>query len=147
MRPMFSVHPDLSNEDWQQVRKMLIKRNLLHSLTIKVFGDGPLQTAYTNMGKDVKGYVYITYLTTKDEAVQLINKLNTSFAELHGILGVEIGSESAQTEEIIGLFIEAGYPVTVGTYNPIDTSVYKRLMSYGVTEFTDDLLPCGSMLF
>ena len=147
MRPMFSVHPDLNNDDWQQVRKMLIKRNLLNSLTIKVFGDESLQTAYTNMGKDVKGYVYITYLTTKDEAVQLINKLNTSFAELHGILGVEIGSESAQTEEIIGLFIEAGYPVTVGTYNPIDTSVYKRLMSYGVTEFTDDLLPCGSMLF
>lgn len=147
MRPMFSVHPDLSNDDWQQVRKMLIKRNLLNSLTIKVFGDESLQTAYTNMGKDVKGYVYITYLTTKDEAVQLINKLNTSFAESHGILGVEIGSESAQTEEIIGLFIEAGYPVTVGTYNPIDTSVYKRLMSYGVTEFTDDLLPCGSMLF
>lgn len=147
MRPMFSVHPDLNNDDWQQVRKMLIKRNLLNSLTIKVFGDESLQTAYTNMGKDVKGYVYITYLTTKDEAVQLINKLNTSFAELHGILGVEIGSESAQTEEIIGLFIEAGYPVTVGTYSPIDTSVYKRLMSYGVTEFTDDLLPCGSMLF
>ena len=146
MRPVFSVHPDIDSAGWQVIRKKLLKYNLLNSVSVKLFAPEVFPTAFGVLGNDIESYIIIDYLTTEEAAETLATRLTSSpFTNVTCRLGVELGDTAANTEAIIGTFVDAGLYVTAQAYSPGDTDYYETLMSYGVCEFTDDALPNTSL--
>ena len=134
MCPMFSTHPGLTVEQWQEVKVMLQKRGLLKKFHIKSFGADILKTAYSVFANEIDGYTY-DVSSWKDTTV-------ATFAET-GIdprmcrAGIEFMFDS-YTEEIAKEITDAGYFASAWNIKRRKFSEYERLISWGVTEFTED---------
>lgn len=129
MRPMFSTHPGLTVDQWRQVKAMLADRGLLRCFHIKSFGLDILKTAYSVFGTEIDGYTF-------DEG-NVLDMQRSGIDLTKCRVGIELRfrlytREAAQEIISAGMFA-AAYAV------PRTTSAeYERVISYGVTEFTED---------
>ena len=134
MSPMFSTHPGLTVEQWQEVKAMLKKRGLLKKFHIKSFGADILKTAYSVFGNEIDGYTY-DVSSWKDTTVATF--ADTGIDPRSCRVGIEF-MFSSYTEEIAREICEAGYFASAWDVKRRKFSEYERLMSWGVTEFTED---------
>lgn len=134
MIPMFSTHPGLTVEQWQEVKTMLEKRGLLKLFHIKSFGIDILKTAYSVFGTEIDGY---TYDIGKYDETKIPTLLESGIDASACRVGMEVAFDD-YTEEIAGEIRSAGFFAAAWNIKRRDFAEYERLMSYGVTEFTED---------
>ena len=134
MKPMFSTHPGLSVEQWGEVKEMLKSRGLLKYFHIKSFGIDILERAYSVFGSEIDGYTYDVGGWTPERVEQLkALGIDTKTSRV----GIEIQFDS-YTEEIAKTIKDAGFFASAWNVFRRDFREYERLISYGVTEFTED---------
>ena len=140
MRPMFSTHPGLTVEQWGQVKDMLIRHGLLKNFHIKSFELDILKTAYTVFGTSIDGYTWDNDRWEEGKAEETLDinaLLEVGIDSTKCRVGIEIPLRD-YTESIARKIIDAGlFAAAFDVKNPT-TEDYKRLISYGVTEFTED---------
>ena len=134
MSPMFSTHPGLTVEQWQEVKVMLTERGLLKKFHIKSFGADILKTAYSVFGNKIDGYTY-DVSSWSDSIVA--NFVNTGIDPKACRAGIEF-TFSRYTEEIAKEILSAGYFASAWDVKRRKFSEYERLIGWGVTEFTED---------
>ena len=134
MCPMFSTHPGLTVEQWQEVKAMLKKRGLLKKFHIKSFGADILKTAYSVFGNEIDGY---TYDVGSWSEATIANFVNTGIDPKACRAGVEF-MFSEYTEQIAKEILDGGYFASAWDVKRRKFSEYERLISWGVTEFTED---------
>jgi glycerophosphoryl diester phosphodiesterase len=134
MRPMFSTHPGLTVEQWKEVKEMLSRRSLLKSFHIKSFGIDILKTAYSVFGNEIEGY---TFDIGKWQDSHIETLLSSGIDKNVCRVGIEVQFDE-YTEEIADKIRSAGFFASAWNVKRRDFSEYERLMSYGVTEFTED---------
>ena len=134
MSPMFSTHPALTVEQWQQVKGMLTLRGLLKKFHIKSFDINVLKTAYSVFGNEIDGYTF-DIGGWKDSHIETL--LNSGIDAKSCRVGIEI-QFSDYTEEIANSIISAGFFASAWNIKRRDFAEYERLISFGVREFTED---------
>jgi len=134
MRPMFSTHPGLTVEQWQEVKEMLKRRGLLKLFHIKSFGLDILKTAYSVFGTEIEGY---TFDIGEWEDTHIDMLLSSGIDASACRVGIEVRFDD-YTEEIASSIRAAGFFASAWDVKCRDFSEYERLSSWGVTEFTED---------
>ena len=134
MRPMFSTHPGLNVEQWQEVKEMLKRRGLLKLFHIKSFEIEILKTAYSVFGTEIEGY---TFDIGEWEDGRVDTLLNSGIDASACRVGIEVRFDD-YTEEIASSIRTAGFFASAWDVKCRDFSEYERLYSWGVTEFTED---------
>lgn len=134
MRPMFSTHPALTVEQWKQVKEMLKLRGLLANFHIKSFQLEVLKTAYSVFGTEIDGY---TYDIGKWEDSRVDDLLASGIDTRACRVGIEF-KFADYTEEIATAIRNAGLFAAAWNIKRRDFEEYEKLMSWGVTEFTED---------
>jgi len=134
MRPMLSTHPGLTVEQWVTVKDMLEKRNLLKSFHIKSFRTEILKTAYSVFGNDIEGYTFDTSKWS-DEHIEAVKHIGIDQKQCR--VGIEIRFDD-YTEQIADKIRESGFFAAAWGIWQRDFSEYEKLISWGVTEFTED---------
>ena len=134
MRPMFSTHPGLTPKQWQQVKDMLEKRGLLKKFHIKSFNLEQLKTAYSVFGTEIDGY---TYDINQWEDSHVDDLLATGIDTHACRVGMEV-LFGRYTEHIATSIRNAGMFAAAWGIKRRDFEEYEKLMSWGVTEFTED---------
>ncbi len=134
MRPMFSTHPGLTLEQWQEVKKMLQKYGLLKNFHIKSFEIEILKTAHSVFGETIDGYTHDIGWWTEDS----INNIQSIGIDTNKCrVGAEVLFDQ-YTEEIAEQIISAGFFAAAWDAKRRDFEEYERLISWGVSEFTED---------
>ncbi len=134
MRPMFSTHPALTVDQWVQVKAMLSARGLLKNFHIKSFRLETLRTAYSVFGTEIDGYTY----DINNWADSLVDELLHSGIDTRACrVGIEVRFDH-YTEHIAKAIRGAGLFAAAWGIKRRDFEEYERLMSWGVTEFTED---------
>lgn len=134
MRPMFSVDCDFSTEQWRQIREMLKKHGLLHLLNIKAHEGKLLRDAYAVFGTEIDGYtMYVDGWT--DSYIDELRGIGPDTADCRMVLEVRFDCCTAETTKKI---LDSGLTASAWAVGIRDSDEYERLMSYGVTEFTED---------
>ena len=140
MRPMFSTHPGLTVEQWEQVKDMLIRHGLLKNFHIKSFELDILKTAYSVFGTSIDGYTWDNDRWEEGKAEETLDinaLLNLGIDITKCRVGIEIPLRD-YTESIARKITNAGlFAAAFGIYHRT-AEEYRRLISYGVTEFTED---------
>lgn len=131
---MFSTHPGLTVEQWEQVKDMLIRRGLLKNFHVKSFDMEILQKAYSVFGTDIDGY---TYDIVKWDDSRINTFLNSGIDTKSCRVGIEVRFRD-YTEQIAKDIISAGFFAAAWSIRRRDFEEYERLISWGVTEFTED---------
>lgn len=134
MRPMFSTHPGLTQEQWHQIKDMLRKRGLLKNFHIKSFQLEQLKMAYSVFGTEIDGY---TYDIDKWSDSLIDDLLAAGIDTCACRVGMEVRFDD-YTEQIASSIRSAGLFAAAWKIKRRDFDEYKRLMSIGVTEFTED---------
>jgi glycerophosphoryl diester phosphodiesterase len=130
MRPMFSTHhPGLTVPQWQQVKDMLVKLGLLKNFHIKSFRLVILQTAYSVFGTEIEGYTW----DNGDVAQMSKSGIDASRCRV----GIE-WKAAAYTQENVRKILDAGFFAAAWSIGRVNSVKYEELISYGVTEFTED---------
>lgn len=134
MRPMFSTHPGLTPKQWQRVKDMLQQRGLLKNFHVKSFNLERLKMAYSVLGTEIDGYTYD--IGTWNDS--LIDDLLVSGIDNRACrVGMEI-KFADYTEQIAASIRNAGFFAAAWNIKRRDFEEYEKLMSWGVTEFTED---------
>lgn len=134
MIPMFSTHPGLTVEQWEQVKEMLESRGLLKNFHIKSFRIEILKTAFSVFGNDIDGYTFDTS-NWSDEHIDAVK--NIGIDEKLCRVGIEFRFDD-YTEQIAEKIRKSGFFAAAWSIRQRDFSEYERLISWGVTEFTED---------
>ena len=135
MRPMFSTHPALSVEKWEEVKMMLTKYGLLKKFHIKSFELDILKTAYSVFGDTIDGYTYDLDVWSDTKIDEM---LSIGIDGEKCRIGMELANK-AYTEAIAKKIINAGMFSAMWNIPHTTTSEdYERFLSYGITEFTED---------
>lgn len=134
MRPMFSTHPALTPEQWKQVKDMLIRHGLLQSFHIKSFELEVLKTAYSIFGTEIDGYTWDNDFWD-DGKIDTLRSIGIDSSKCR--VGLEYRFRE-YTEEIAQNILSAGFFAAAWSIQRADADDYARLMSWGVTEFTED---------
>ena len=138
MRPIFSAHPVPSFTEWQELKDMLVKHNLLQDLTIKTFDLTSLVNAFAVMGNEIETYEVITYETSKDSIESLCNDFKSRI-DTTCRMGVEFGTTSAITDEILSMVASKGIYSTCSILpTSVTSDTFDTYISRGICEFTDD---------
>ena len=134
MIPMFSTHPGLTVEQWQEVKEMLSKRGLLKKFHVKSFRLEILKTAYSVLGTDIDGYTFDVG-SWKDSNIDAL--LNSGIDLKSCRVGIEVDFHN-YTEEIAKAIRDAGFFAAAWNLGRRNFEDYERLIGWGVTEFTED---------
>ena len=134
MKPMFSTHPGLTVEQWGEVKDMLSVRGLLPYFHIKSFGLDILECAYSVFGSEIDGYTYDVSSWTPTR-VSDFKKLGIDRSACRVGIEFQFGE---YTEEIAREISDGGFFASAWNVFRRDYREYERLISFGVTEFTED---------
>lgn len=134
MRPMFSTHPPLTLEQWQQVKEMLIRHGLLKKFHIKSFKFEVLETAYSVFGEEIDGYTWDNKIWD-DSKIDMLHSIGIDSSKCR--VGIEYPFRK-YTEEIVQKILSAGFFSAAWSIERASKDEYAQLISWGVTEFTED---------
>ena len=107
---------------------------IIEKIVIKSFGLDILKTAYSVFGTEIDGY---TYDIGKYDQTKIPALLGSGIDASACRVGMEIAFND-YTEEIANDIRKAGFFAAAWNIQRRDFSEYERLMSFGVTEFTED---------
>ena len=132
MRPFFSEHPALTNDQWLAVKDMLKRRDLLHLFSVKSDELPMLEDAYAVLGDEIEGYTWYTFA---DRRVSELQATRIASAKCRVVVERRFGD---YTPELAKETLDAGYTASAWWVDPRDADDVKRVIAYGVTEFTED---------
>jgi glycerophosphoryl diester phosphodiesterase len=133
MAPTFSTHPMLSNAGWEYVRKKLKELNLIKKCTIKAFDANVLRKAYSYFGADIHRYVYDAPPTRPiEEIINALRRLDFQNVSL----GIELPMDNWEEEKVKSVTKE-GIVASAYSIGQNGRDI-RKLVSWGVTEFTSD---------
>ena len=143
MDPMFSTHPNLPPQKWLEVKEMLTRYGLLKGFHVKAPDAQTIADAYAVLGSEIDGY---TLDVQRLEADSVATMLQTGVDVTRCRVGIEIRYKNC-TEAAVKEVLAAGMFAAVWNLPRCSFEEYERLLSYGVTEFTEDYhcspgLPC-----
>ncbi|MBQ3151272.1 MAG: hypothetical protein IJB86_08535 [Clostridia bacterium] len=139
MTPMFSTHPDLPVEKWQEVKAETDKRGLTSAFHIKGFGADILRNAFSVFGNVIDGY---TLDSRRFDESLIKDILSIGIDRKKCRIGIEIPFDR-YTKEIADKILAGNLFAAAYSIKKRSQEEYQRLVSYGVTEFTEDLhCPC-----
>ena len=139
MSPVFSTHPALSSEQWQNVKTMLIKHGLLDRFWVKAFSISILESAYAVFGQAIAGYTgeYDNSYVTVQQLSDFVSTHGIDTAKCHVQSEVSV---STITQAIAASIISAGLECGVYTLGKSNSAAdVKSLMAMGVIQFSDDV--------
>ena len=134
MRPMFSTHPPLTKKQWQQVKAMLQKYNLLSHFHVKG-GIKELKGAFEVLGNDIDGYTVDEQQLLPD-TIDNMKAIGFDTSKCRGV--IEIRQRNI-TPEVVAKIKEAGFFAAAWDMpHCCNFEEYDRLIEMGVSEFTED---------
>ena len=154
-KPMFSLHPVLTVEEYQSLYALTKKYGMLKNLTLKPANvDTAFPRLVTAFGEEIESYGLIT---TRDNATDtdvqtLITAMNNSGLDRTKVkLFIELWVDKA-TPAQIAMILNAGYSASLAGYSHTDAAGvtgtlyfseadYDYWTSLGVTEFTENHNP------
>ena len=134
MRPMFSTHPIFTIDEWKQIKAMLIRHGILRNLHIKSFDLDNLKNAYTVFGTEIDGYTWDRVEFADEDLASLVN---AGIDKTKCRLGMEIAFKNC-TQESTEKIIKEGLFAAVWAVKKRTADEYESVISWGVTEFTED---------
>lgn len=140
MQPIFSVHPDLTKEEWEYARKLLIKYRLLDQFWIKRGAPEGIKVASEVFGDEIAGFILIQGTNSDWDPLEqakrcgLDPKKHRIVIEFFYIPGTE-----DKIDDKIKRARKEGFVVSIaamrgGTSGP----AMQKLIDMGVSEFTLD---------
>ena len=128
--PMFSTHPAPSDAAWEKVKDMLLRYGLTGRFHVKSFKLPILEKAYSVFGDTIDGYTWDNGNVEEFKA-----------SSLYGAncrLGIEL-NKADMTKEKAREILDAGFFAAVyGLKEQVCYREIEELMSWGITEFTED---------
>lgn len=145
MHPMLSVHPALSGH-WANIKALAKKYNVLHVLNIKSSTTN-LYVPMETLVNDIESYTVDINDSTTD-AVEYMDGLVSAYSidKTKVKLGIEYFYDYV-TDSRISDALNAGYFVSVANINSSVYDAYTSLIEKGVTQFTDDYMPCIGLMW
>lgn len=139
MKPFFSIHPNFTDEEWQQIRKMLIDYDLLDKFQVKSTDIDVLASVFRVFGNDINCYT-LWSMEYNDNLIEKLSGLNLDLSKVRGVIEI---SEKLDTknfnEDIVEKIKAAGFiPSAICCWGRKTGEYYQRLISLGVNEFTED---------
>ena len=143
MRPMFSTHPALTGDQWQEVRRMLRDNGLTSLFHVKSFDPAVLATAHSVFGAEIEGYT-LDVGGWNDEATPVAKMDAIGFDKSRSRVGIELDGGSI-TRDRVNAIVGAGYFASCWGISRAPAATFRELMALGVTEFTDDYNCCAGL--
>jgi len=136
MQPIFSVHPQLTKEQWLIVRELLIKYRLLNQFYVKSNEIPTHQTCLEVFGTDIAGYIVIYGARDKMHPIDFTNAMGFDRSK-HNII-IEY-FDHIVTEEMMKNARDAGFDLSIACMRGgVTGQRMQYLIDNGVTEFTLD---------
>ena len=134
MKPMFSAHEDaLRITGWLRIKEMLQKYGLTRYLHVKAPCMDVLELAFEAFGDSIDGYTLDQY------APELMK--NSSLNGANCRLVIESWFENYKSRDDVQHILDSGFTAAAFGFNMSNTKsmdVYRKLMDWGVSEFTED---------
>ena len=136
MQPIFSVHPELTKEQWLYVRDLLIKYRLLDQFWVKCGRLNTQKLCADIFGTDIAGHIFILGAKNKWDPADLARESGLDLNR-HNIV-VEYFNHAVTEEKIINAKNE-GFKVSIAAMGGGASGPHMRnLIDLGVSEFTVD---------
>lgn len=136
MQPIFSVHPELTRDEWITVRDLLKKYRLLDQFRVKSNSVNTHRLCLEVFDSDIDGYILLYGFKDKLHPVELADKIGFD-RNRHKVV-VEYFNHLV-TDEYIDYALEGGFPVSIAAMKGgISGPRMRALIDCGVTEFTVD---------
>lgn len=141
MKPFFSTGSRRSVEEWQEIREMLQRYNLLSRFQAKCSCaeiEG-LHKLFSVFGNDIYGYT-LWNLEWQPDMVEKLQGVGFDPQKVHGVIELRENDESQNfTPEIVKKIRDAGFRASALSCWGHKTGAYfRRLLDMGVSEFTED---------
>ncbi|MBQ6707951.1 MAG: hypothetical protein IJM97_03270 [Clostridia bacterium] len=139
MKPFFSIHPNFTDEEWQQVRKMLIDHDLLDKFQVKSYRIDVLESVFRVFGNDINCYTLWSKVYN-DDMIEKLSSLNLDLSKVRGVIEIQEKSDMKNfNEDMVERIKAAGFtPSAICCWGRKTGEYYQRLISLGVNEFTED---------
>ena len=134
---MLSVHPALTASDWEEIKSLAQKYNVLDKLDVKLRpGDDYVDPAYQVFGDKVQRYSIYVY--SEEGCLWALNKLNTLGSKGAIAPCIEMLYSKAN-REMAEKILRNGYTCSIfDSSRTLTGERLKEMMSWGVTEFTSN---------
>lgn len=136
MQPIFSVHPALTREQWQYVRKLLIKYRLLEHFWVKNGDVDVHKLCLEVFGNEIAGHILLYGAHDNIPPAELIRKIGYDLTRDNVVIEY---FDHIATEEKIKDALDAGCKVSIAAMlGGISGIRMQDYIDLGVTEFTLD---------
>lgn len=136
MDPIFSVHPDLTRDQWLYVKDLLVKHGLLHKFWVKTGRPSTQRITAEVFDDDIAGYIMIQGQSSTWDPLTQAKSCGFDLNR-HKVI-MEYFYAAITPEKILTAKTE-GFKISVATTGEgISGKEIRRLQSLGVTEFTID---------
>ncbi len=136
MQPVFSVHPELTEEQWYYVKRLLVKYRLLEHFWVKSSSPSVHKLCNEVFGNEIAGRILIQGASQDWDPAERVKLLEIDTEKQTTV--IEFFAHAA-TEKKIVTAKEQGYFVSVAAMKGgISGPHMTRLIDLGVTEFTLD---------
>lgn len=142
MKPMFSVHPNLTAEQWLQMKTLLMKYGLLGSLRIKSSDFSSLATAYSVLGEDIEGYM--VYLGVSPDISSVCSSFDNA-VPAGDIMRIVEFKRNGFAQSDVDYAIAQDFLCSVWNVYGLTGEEYKEYMAMGISGFTDDYNCCSGL--
>lgn len=136
MQPIFSVHPELTKEQWQHVKELLIKYRLLEHFWVKSHKVNTHRICNEVFGTEIAGRIAIQPTRLDWDPAEMVREMeldpkeNNVVIEFFGVAANEKKIKTARDE---------GFPVSIAAMSGGISGIHmKKLIDLGVSEFTLD---------
>ena len=134
MRPMLSMHPTPSAEEYAELKALAVKCGVLSQLELKPLVAG-IGAAVTAFGDDISAYILQATTISAASAISTLNAAGIDNTKVR--VGAEYFGDSANlTVQGVADLVAAGYVVSLYA-SDFTAEQYRYWMSKGVTEFTE----------
>lgn len=142
MYPTFSVHANYDVATWDKIKTLILKYGLGGKLSIKSPSLATLESAYANLGDLIHYNIYFLGINyaSHAEIERACNSLDAAnFASSNISVDLEI-AVSDVTKEKVEYILSRGFRASVwNVFRHLSGTDYKTFMSYGISNFTDDV--------
>ena len=136
MQPVFSVHPELTEDEWHYVKRLLVKYRLLEHFWVKSSSPSVQKLCNEVFGNEIAGRILIQGAAQDWDPAERVKELEIDTERQTTV--VEFFAHAA-TEKKIVTAKEQGYLVSIAAMKGgISGPHMMRLIDLGVTEFTLD---------
>ena len=135
MRPMFSTHPALPREKWLEVKEMLTRYGLLAQFHVKAKDTDTLRGAFEVLGEEIDGYTLDVQRLEQDDIPHL---LETGIDPTRLRVGIEVRVKNIKETDAARIRAASMFAAAWDIPRSDFDALYGRLISLGVTEFTED---------